>query len=39
MKSVLIIAYYFPPSGGKYENVFDIMQGVSINIFVKGGKK
>lgn len=27
------------PDGGKDENVFDIMQGVSINIFVKGGKK
>jgi predicted helicase len=25
--------------GGKDENVFDIMQGVSINIFVKTGKK
>ena len=24
-----------PPDGGKDENVFDIMQGVSINIFVK----
>ncbi|HOX77545.1 MAG TPA: hypothetical protein PLW31_05845 [Bacteroidales bacterium] len=23
------------PAGGKDENVFDIMQGVSINIFVK----
>ena len=27
------------PEGGKDENVFDIMQGVSINIFVKSGKK
>ncbi|MBR6853436.1 MAG: N-6 DNA methylase [Prevotella sp.] len=27
------------PDGGKDENVFDIMQGVSINIFVKSGKK
>lgn len=27
------------PDGGKDENVFDIMQGVSINIFVKTGKK
>ena len=27
------------PYGGKDENVFDIMQGVSINIFVKTGKK
>ncbi len=26
-----------PPEGGKDENVFDIMQGVSINIFVKKG--
>ena len=26
------------PDGGKDENVFDIMQGVSINIFVKRGK-
>ncbi len=26
------------PEGGKDENVFDIMQGVSINIFVKKGK-
>ncbi|BCD61627.1 adenine specific DNA methyltransferase [Nitratiruptor sp. YY08-26] len=27
------------PDGGKDENVFDIKQGVSINIFVKMGKK
>jgi predicted helicase len=27
------------PDGGKDENVFDIMQGVSINIFVKTRKK
>jgi predicted helicase len=27
------------PEGGKDENVFDIQQGVSINIFVKTGKK
>ena len=27
------------PDGGKDENVFDIMQGVSINIFIKTGKK
>ncbi len=27
------------PQGGKDENVFDIMQGVSINIFVKTSKK
>lgn len=27
------------PSGSKDENVFDIMQGVSINLFVKTGKK
>ncbi|MAV29822.1 MAG: DNA methyltransferase [Cycloclasticus sp.] len=27
------------PEGSKDENVFDIMQGVSINIFVKTGKK
>jgi predicted helicase len=27
------------PDGSKDENVFDIMQGVSINIFVKNGKK
>ncbi|HHV7001265.1 TPA: hypothetical protein ACUM0K_001983, partial [Haemophilus influenzae] len=27
------------PDGSKDENVFDIMQGVSINIFVKTGKK
>ena len=27
------------PDGSKYENVFDIMQGVSINLFVKTGKK
>lgn len=27
------------PDGGKDENVFDIMQGVSINIFVKTGRK
>jgi predicted helicase len=27
------------PNGGKDENVFDIQQGVSINIFVKTGKK
>ncbi len=27
------------PDGGKDENVFDIMTGVSINIFVKTGKK
>ena len=27
------------PQGGKDENVFDIMQGVSINIFVKTGQK
>ena len=27
------------PNGGKDENVFDIMQGVSINIFVKTGRK
>ncbi len=27
------------PDGGKDENVFDIQQGVSINIFVKTGKK
>ena len=26
------------PNGGKDENVFDIMQGVSINIFVKKGR-
>lgn len=26
------------PDGGKDENVFDIMQGVSINIFVKSGR-
>jgi predicted helicase len=26
------------PDGGKDENVFDIMQGVSINIFVKKRK-
>ncbi|KAA6327244.1 hypothetical protein EZS27_023755 [termite gut metagenome] len=28
-----------PDGGGKDENVFDIQQGVSINIFVKTGKK
>ena len=27
------------PDGGKDENVFDIMQGVSINLFVKDGSK
>ncbi|MEZ4525651.1 MAG: hypothetical protein R2941_06995 [Desulfobacterales bacterium] len=27
------------PDGSKDENVFDIMQGVSINLFVKTGKK
>ena len=27
------------PDGSKDENVFDIMQGVSINIFVKSGQK
>jgi len=27
------------PSGGKDENIFDIQQGVSINIFIKTGKK
>jgi predicted helicase len=27
------------PDGGKDENVFDIMQGVSINLFLKTGKK
>ena len=27
------------PDGGKDENVFDIQQGVSINIFVKAGRK
>jgi predicted helicase len=27
------------PDGGKDENVFDIMQGTSINIFIKTGKK
>lgn len=27
------------PDGGKDENVFDIMQGVSINLFVKEGSK
>lgn len=27
------------PDGGKDENVFDIMQGVSINLFVKNGAK
>jgi len=27
------------PNGSKDENVFDIMQGVSINVFVKTGKK
>jgi len=27
------------PDGGKDENIFDIMQGVSINIFVKNGKR
>lgn len=27
------------PDGGKDENVFDIMQGVSINILIKTGKK
>lgn len=27
------------PDGSKDENVFDIMQGVSINIFIKKGKK
>lgn len=27
------------PDGGKDENVFDILQGVSINIFIKTGKK
>ena len=27
------------PDGSKDENVFDIMQGVSINLFVKNGKK
>lgn len=27
------------PDGGKDENVFDIMQGVSINFFIKTGKK
>ena len=27
------------PDGGKDENVFDIQQGVSINIFIKTGKK
>ena len=27
------------PGGGKDENVFDIQQGVSINLFVKTGKK
>lgn len=27
------------PDGGKDENVFDIMQGVSINIFVRTGRK
>ena len=27
------------PDGGRDENVFDIMQGVSINLFIKTGKK
>jgi len=27
------------PDGSKDENVFDIMQGVSINLFIKNGKK
>lgn len=27
------------PDGGKDENVFDIMQGVSVNLFVRNGKK
>src|SRR5665811_544507 len=27
------------PDGSKDENVFDIMQGVSINLFIKTGKK
>ncbi|WP_062428587.1 type ISP restriction/modification enzyme, partial [Treponema endosymbiont of Eucomonympha sp.] len=27
------------PDGGKDENVFDIQQGVSVNIFIKTGKK
>ena len=27
------------PDGSKDENVFDIMQGVSINIFIKKNKK
>ncbi len=27
------------PGGGKDQNVFDIMQGVSINLFIKTGKK
>lgn len=27
------------PDGGKDENVFDIMQGVSINLFIKTGQK
>ena len=27
------------PDGSKDENVFDIMQGVSINLFIKSGKK
>lgn len=27
------------PDGGKDENVFDIMQGVSINLFIKTGEK
>lgn len=27
------------PDGGKDENVFDIMQGVSINLFIKDGRK
>jgi predicted helicase len=27
------------PGGGKDENVFDIQQGVSVNIFIKTGKK
>lgn len=27
------------PNGGKDENVFDIQQGVSINLFIKTGKK
>jgi hypothetical protein len=29
----------FAPDGSADQNVFDIMQGVSINIFVKTGKK